>query len=486
MTEQSTERTIGTLNDFMEWIQDIATNSESYNFLYRGVPSETHDIGEASAYRRLRDEKDRIPPKLIEINQSLIDHVRARKFDHKYGRELSDLEILAELQHYRAATCLIDFTFNPLVALWFACQPSNEENQKNGKVGAVCNDERIRKVRSEWLQQSYTEKVKDIGFFFQMDKHEGKYPLYLWQPYGLNNRILSQDAVFLFGAASIELKECVITEECKSYIREELERYSNISADTLFPDYEGFAEQMAHDEDYIIPDYKKIGLQAHQNGEYKTALDYYTKAINLDPDNSEGMNDYIYRLRGMTHTKLNEKKLAITDYDTALKLNPENIYALGDSGLAKSKFGQYEAAIEDFDKALKRKPNDPGLLFHRGKIKYDSNQHEAAIEDFDKALEIYEHHALSLYYRGKIKYDSNQYVAAIEDFNKALKRESNDPNIYYDLGKAYEKVESYDEAKHNYLMANDLAHPDDTDFRKEVRKSLHRIDRLIYNIDNSI
>ena len=450
MTEQSTERTIRNLNDFMGWIEDIVTNSESYNFLYRGVSSETYDIGEASAYRRLRDEKDRIPPKLIEINQSLIDHVRARKFDHKYGRELSDLEILAELQHFRAATCLIDFTFNPLVALWFACQPSNEEDQKNGKVGAVCNDERIRKVRSEWLQQSNTEEVQDIGSFFQMDKAEGKYPLYLWQPYGLNNRILSQDAVFLFGAPSIELEECVITEECKSHIREELERYSNISADTLFPDYEGFAEQMAHDKDYIIPNYKKIGLQAHQYGEYKTAIDYYTKAINLDPD------------------------------------NPKNIYVLGDRGLANSKFGQYEAAIEDFDKALKLKPNDLGLLFHRGKIKYDSNQHEAAIEDFNKALEIYEHHASSLYYRGKIKYDSNQHEAAIEDFNKALKRKSNDPNMYYDLGKAYEKVENYNEAKHNYLMASDLAHPDDTDFRKEVRKSLHRIDKLIYNIGNSI
>lgn len=477
MTEK---RTVSNLNDFMEWIQDIATNNEPYNFLYRGVPSETYDIGEASAYRRLRDEKDRIPPKLIEINQSLIDNVRARKFDHKYGRELSDLEILAELQHLRAATCLIDFTFNPLVALWFACEPINNEDQKDGKVGAVHNDYSITRVRPEWLQQSNTNEVKDIGFFFQMDKNEDKYPLYLWQPYGLNNRILSQDAVFLFGAAPIEAKECVITEECKSHIREELKRYLNISADTLFPDYEGFAEQMAHDVPYIIPDYTKIGLQAHQNGEYKRAIDYYTKAINLDPDNSEGKNDYIYRLSGMTHTKMNEKELAITDYDKALKLNPDNIYALGDRGLANAKFGQYEAAIEDFNKALKLKPNNPGLFSHRGKVKYHYNQPEAAIEDFNKALEIYKQDTLSLHYLGKIKYDFNQYEEAIDYLKKALSLTHNDPNMYYDLGKAYEKVKIYNEAQYNYLMASDLAHPDDTDFRNEVAESLDRIDKLIH------
>ena len=59
-----------------------------------------------------------------------------------------------------------------------------------------------------------------------------------------------------------------------------------------------FTDQSAHDVPYIIPDYVEIGLQAHQKGEYKIAIDNYTKAINLDPDNIKGKNDDIYCLRG--------------------------------------------------------------------------------------------------------------------------------------------------------------------------------------------
>ena len=126
-------------------------------FCIEVFPVKTYDIGEASAYRRFPNKNDRIPVKLIEINQGLIDHVRARKFDHKYGRDLSDLEILGELQHFRAATCLIDFTFNPLVALWFACQPSNDEVHRDGKVGAVHNDYSIKRVSPRMV---YSNQIK--------------------------------------------------------------------------------------------------------------------------------------------------------------------------------------------------------------------------------------------------------------------------------------------------------------------------------------
>ena len=38
------------------------------------------------------------------------------------GRELKDLELLTELQHFGAATCLLDFTENAFVALYMACK----------------------------------------------------------------------------------------------------------------------------------------------------------------------------------------------------------------------------------------------------------------------------------------------------------------------------------------------------------------------------
>jgi hypothetical protein len=69
---------------------------------------------------------------------------------------LSDLELLLELQHYGAATGLVDFSRDFLIALWFA---AHDNKGKNGKV-FVLNINDIDKF-------SELQKVSSckIGFF---------------------------------------------------------------------------------------------------------------------------------------------------------------------------------------------------------------------------------------------------------------------------------------------------------------------------------
>ena len=109
-----------------------------------------------------------------------------------------DLEILAELQHIGAATCLIDFSHSVLVALWFACQKSSKEPQEDGKVCA------IRSYDSDGTPQFKTilhDLVKeDIGYFFKPNEM-GRYPIYQWTPKPQNNRIIAQHSVFIFGGS---------------------------------------------------------------------------------------------------------------------------------------------------------------------------------------------------------------------------------------------------------------------------------------------
>ena len=117
---------VTTVNEFIEW----AAQFSQVGYLFRGVTNEEYNIS-ASAYRRLQNIDESPEGKVIDferfvqINSNLIKDVRLRDMDWKNGRKLRDLEILAELQHYRAATCLIDFTYNALIALWFACVPNS-------------------------------------------------------------------------------------------------------------------------------------------------------------------------------------------------------------------------------------------------------------------------------------------------------------------------------------------------------------------------
>ena len=135
---------ITTLAEFIKWAKKFTPGK----YVFRGVPNETYGI-QASAYRRLKKD-DRDFEKFLEINTDLIDETTLRGYNERNGRQFSQLEILAELQHHGAATCLIDFTYSAQIALWFACgqdsktskncdskTSKNSENPSNGKVFAV-------------------------------------------------------------------------------------------------------------------------------------------------------------------------------------------------------------------------------------------------------------------------------------------------------------------------------------------------------------
>ena len=118
----------------------------------------------------------------------VLEEARQRGLGHRADGELCDLELLADLQHYGAATCLIDFTQSPLTALWFACKNKDKQG-KDGKVIAMRTD----KAESFKIVTSDQQKSK-IKTFFEQEK------LWKWSPRDINNRIITQQSVFVFGS----------------------------------------------------------------------------------------------------------------------------------------------------------------------------------------------------------------------------------------------------------------------------------------------
>ena len=306
-------RRVKTLNSFIKW----TTQFSDGQYLFRGVSNHNYEI-EASASRRL-GENDSDPEKLLKINKEMIRDARLEGHDEKNGQRLFDLELLAELQHYGAATCLIDFTYSAQVALWMACRQRSKWDI-NGKVFAVRSDDPIRfkKVTPDSLQ-------KDLDYFFKSDQRTG-YPLYQWQPKQQNNRIISQQSVFLFGGSQIEPEtECIILKNSKESILTSLEKSGGISEARMFPDFDGFARLRAHDRLYVEPNarhYLQRGIEAEQENRWDDAIAYYNEVISLEPvDNLTLAEAYCYRAYG----NQGEYGLAIKDYNKAIELNPHNV-----------------------------------------------------------------------------------------------------------------------------------------------------------------
>ncbi|MDA8010600.1 MAG: FRG domain-containing protein, partial [Alphaproteobacteria bacterium] len=126
---------VATVEDFVQWTKGLQGRS----LLYRGLAN-VNWRGESAAYRRIEASEGAPENHRVFKNYTLqlLEKASNRGLRLHEGRMLSHLELLAQLQHFGAATCLIDFTYNPLAALWFACreQSKKDGSKKDGKVVA--------------------------------------------------------------------------------------------------------------------------------------------------------------------------------------------------------------------------------------------------------------------------------------------------------------------------------------------------------------
>ena len=390
-----------TLSDFLEW----ASQFNDGTYVFRGVPNEEYGI-QASAYRRVpesdQNSQDKGFPTFVEINMALIREARLRGYDQKDGRHLSDLEILADLQRFKAATCLIDFTYSAQVALWFACgQDSKTPDATNGKVFAVRQDvDRFIEIEPDSL-------TEPLPYF--LDSNEPQ--LYHWQPRQQNNRILAQQSIFLFGHYEFEEDAACVIQKCnKENIRTELKQVSGISEIRLFPDFEGFASLRDDLTPYIplsADEYIMRADQAVRRDKFKEAIDDYDKAIYRRPGDAS-----LYYSRGLAKVQAEQYEDAIKDYNEATQLNSSYTSAYHERGFAKAQLRQYDAAIADYDEAIRLNPDDSSVYYQRGLAKAELRQYDAAIADYDEAIRLNPNDEFIHNQRELVKTQQEQYETA--------------------------------------------------------------------------
>ena len=119
---------------YLNEIQEATTKPGIY--AYRGQPNSDCPLHSAATRRLIKSIGDDVVNDVgfaqvyIDYHrETLVNPARTRGFGVETGREISDLQLLAKLQHFGAATGLLDFTWNPLVALWFACSQSDADGK---------------------------------------------------------------------------------------------------------------------------------------------------------------------------------------------------------------------------------------------------------------------------------------------------------------------------------------------------------------------
>ena len=390
----------------------------------------------------------------------LIEPARTAGFDVEDGYKLSDLELLAKLQHFGAATGLIDFSWNPLVALWFACsQIAADKN--GGKVFVVdLNDP------SRFERVSHNVDERGVGHLFPPANAIDK-PLY-WEPTvvgAATERILRQRSVFVIARPLIPdsaFHVIDIAEADKEPIRRELEARLDVSAPTLFVDIHGFsAANNAHAPIRRTGEPRLYLFRANQlaqQGQYAEAIGNYDRCIQLASDVREP-----YFLRGNAKAALRDYLGAKEDYD----------FALARSAWPYHNVGPNVTIVNDPDLSV--------ILFNRGNVRAAAPQpdYEGALKGYDDAIkhQVFELGAAVLLNRGNVKANMGRLDDSLEDYDKAAELGSqaaqfNKGNILVKLGRFEEAQECYAELSKKGYSRQQLA-----DNTVSVERIVNRIGR---------
>lgn len=112
---------ISNIDEFLIAINEI-TRGKNVTFFYRGHKEKISNPL-PGIYRNDRVEKEDVYFREIE-----------RRCPTDFLHCDNTFEKLVHMQHYELPTRLLDITSNPLIALYFACAGTTEENKKNGEV----------------------------------------------------------------------------------------------------------------------------------------------------------------------------------------------------------------------------------------------------------------------------------------------------------------------------------------------------------------
>lgn len=192
---RSYEKEIATTTDFFSAVQKTSAYQQATDsrFVWRGAADASWGL-HSSLVRRYQETYGAQVPmeaQLRAFERTVISEAHEWGLDwHAAGGRLTGLELLAALQHYGVATRLLDFTFNPFIALWFAVE---KHDGTDGRVVAI-------DIAGQAVTRDNAAKP-DPWWFDESPNVDAPWATkpWIWKPPPLEPRIVRQDGCFLMG-----------------------------------------------------------------------------------------------------------------------------------------------------------------------------------------------------------------------------------------------------------------------------------------------
>jgi protein O-GlcNAc transferase len=191
-----------------------------------------------------------------------------------------------------------------------------------------------------------------------------------------------------------------------------------------------------------------LGLIYSLKNEHRLAISNFELALKISP------NDFACLVnKGAAHNDCKEFGEALHCLEQAIKLNGSAVEAWSNKGIALNGLGQFEHALSAYDQAIALNPNFPEVFYNKGISLNKLGRQEDALHHFNQALHINPNYAEAWLNKGNILFEKKQYAEALLNFEKAISIRPNyaeawlnKGNVFAELGdhpiavKSYERV----------------------------------------------
>jgi len=220
------------INNLADYLSYIKENVQSFT-LFRGQRSNKPLIPKIGRIT-LNDD-------LRKAERLMISELKLQLRQFKDISNVSDWDILSLAQHHGMATRLLDWTSNPLAALWFAVERSPDKAKGKPVDGVV------------WLfvpeQEDFVDPTKEGPFNINRTK--------VFRPSHITERITAQSGWFTVHKYlnnrfvplnnnkrhKVKLMKLIVPQESFYILRDELNR-CNVNAATIYPGLDGICRHV--------------------------------------------------------------------------------------------------------------------------------------------------------------------------------------------------------------------------------------------------
>ena len=221
--------------------------------------------------------------------------------------------------------------------------------------------------------------------------------------------------------------------------------------------------------------YSNLANIYYLKGDIKSAVSYYQTAISLNP-NKTWTSIIAQTLGYIFHESKENFDAAISAYQSASLLNPEDIDIYISLGSAFYDKGDYANALATYRMALEINPNNARIHCNLGFLLWGKGMIEEAVKEYKKAIELDSNYDIAYNNLGVIYLDDLGYIQeAIDNITKAIESNPNYALANYNLGRAMAIKGDKVEAARLFQVAMDLnKHTNEMD-TQEIKSKIQEL-----------